>query len=300
MKKFMIGFSILLITACTVFGDQYLTPSTSDLRLRTEPSTKGKMIRLLRKGEKLVLVEKGNSETVGGSQGNWVKVQTTGNETGWCFDRFLENYKAPALSSYSNPEFRIRFSYPSSWGKAQAEKYPKSDMLAVDETDVTFEGLKQGYEIRSVVLTRLSSYGADCKAAIDNIKKVYSQRNVNGVPVILLPPPNAGVAAHTSPRYIENAGGSFRGMYYFASIGQDVASYVDSMIILFNGRDDIVTIHISRLSDNPAYSFQKIQNEKTFQAFKTHIKNLTETSPETTAREFNEIYKEIARSVEKY
>ncbi len=152
-ENFTIGFSILLVTACTVFGDQHITPSAPDLRLRTEPSTKAKMIRLLRKGEKLALVEKGNTETVGGSQGSWVKVRTSGNETGWCFDRFLESYKAPALSSYSNPEFRIRFSYPAAWGKAQAEKYPKSEMLAADETDITFEGLKEGYEIRSVILT---------------------------------------------------------------------------------------------------------------------------------------------------
>ena len=63
------------------------------LRIRESPDQSGKIIRMLSKGEKLELLEKGKEETIGGVQGNWVKVKTDKGEIGWCFDAYLEEVK---------------------------------------------------------------------------------------------------------------------------------------------------------------------------------------------------------------
>jgi hypothetical protein len=62
----------------------------NNLRLRETPSLDGKIIRLLKEGEIIVLIEKnGKEELIQGDKGFWVKVKTKQNETGWCFDAYL-------------------------------------------------------------------------------------------------------------------------------------------------------------------------------------------------------------------
>jgi hypothetical protein len=65
----------------------------STLRLRETSGNDGKIIRLLSKGEKLELLEKGKEEIINGIKGNWVKVKTGKGEIGWCFDGYLEEVK---------------------------------------------------------------------------------------------------------------------------------------------------------------------------------------------------------------
>lgn len=64
-------------------------PTIRNLRFRKSPKN-GKFIRLLDKSEKLELLEKGDTETIGGAEGTWVKVKTEQGEIGWCFDAYLE------------------------------------------------------------------------------------------------------------------------------------------------------------------------------------------------------------------
>ncbi len=69
---------------------KYYRPKTSNLRLRSEPSLKGNVIRLLNKDEKLLLIKKEQEETIDGVKGTWIKVLSEKDEMGWCFDGFLE------------------------------------------------------------------------------------------------------------------------------------------------------------------------------------------------------------------
>ncbi|MCK4798323.1 MAG: SH3 domain-containing protein [Spirochaetes bacterium] len=71
----------------------YFTPTINNLRFRASPSLQGKFIRSLKKGEKLELLEKGKTETIGDVTGTWVKVKTNSGEVGWCFDAYLEEVK---------------------------------------------------------------------------------------------------------------------------------------------------------------------------------------------------------------
>ena len=72
---------------------KFSTPVIPDLSFRDSPSRDGKFIRLLTKGEKLELLEKGKEEAIEGKKGNWVKVKTEKGEMGWCFDGYLEEVK---------------------------------------------------------------------------------------------------------------------------------------------------------------------------------------------------------------
>jgi hypothetical protein len=69
---------------------KYYKTKISNLRLRSEPSANGKILRMLDKDEKILILKKGKQETIEGVKGNWVKVLTNKNDIGWCFDSYLE------------------------------------------------------------------------------------------------------------------------------------------------------------------------------------------------------------------
>ncbi len=69
---------------------KYYKSNTENLRLRNDPILKSKVIRLLKKGEKLLFLMKGKNEKIGDAEGEWVKVLTEKNEIGWCFDYYLK------------------------------------------------------------------------------------------------------------------------------------------------------------------------------------------------------------------
>ncbi len=70
-----------------------LTPTVNNLRLRESPSLNGKIIRSLKQGEKLEVLERGNIVDVNDVSGHWVKVKTEKGEVGWCFDAYLKEVK---------------------------------------------------------------------------------------------------------------------------------------------------------------------------------------------------------------
>jgi len=74
-------------------GVKLYTPTIENLRFRETPTLDGKFIRLLVKGEKLELLERGKTEEVSGTKGTWVKVKTEKGEVGWAFDAYLEEVK---------------------------------------------------------------------------------------------------------------------------------------------------------------------------------------------------------------
>lgn len=71
----------------------FFKPKTSDLRIRSSPSTSSMILRLLKENEKLLLLRKGPIESIYGVQGNWYKVITENDEIGWCHSFYLEEIK---------------------------------------------------------------------------------------------------------------------------------------------------------------------------------------------------------------
>ena len=71
----------------------YLIPTVDNLRFRNTPTLEEEKFKtFLKKGEKLKLLDKGNTETIKGVKGTWVKVETESVEVGWCFDAYLKPY----------------------------------------------------------------------------------------------------------------------------------------------------------------------------------------------------------------
>jgi hypothetical protein len=71
---------------------KYFKPKVANLRLRLEPSSKGKIIRTLTKEDKLLILKKGAMESIVDVKGVWVRVLTGKDEIGWCFDYYLESF----------------------------------------------------------------------------------------------------------------------------------------------------------------------------------------------------------------
>jgi hypothetical protein len=66
------------------------TNDGSKLRLRSEPSTKGTQIDSLDNGSYVQVLETGEKFVDSdGYTGNWMRVRTQNNKTGWCFGAYL-------------------------------------------------------------------------------------------------------------------------------------------------------------------------------------------------------------------
>jgi len=75
--------------------------TTARLNLREYANSQSSLITTLEEGAKVMVLETGSAETIGGVQGNWTLVQTEDNIVGWCFGGFLEEYE-PATPVQNN------------------------------------------------------------------------------------------------------------------------------------------------------------------------------------------------------
>jgi hypothetical protein len=91
---------LLLFFAFAAHAQQsadYYTPTIDNLRFREGPSVDSRVIRMFNENEKLMILEKGKTESINNVTGTWVKVKTEKNEIGWCFDAYLMPYEEPPL-----------------------------------------------------------------------------------------------------------------------------------------------------------------------------------------------------------
>lgn len=72
---------------------KFYKPNIPNLRMRDNPSSEGKIIRKFNQDEKILVIQKGNVDEVAGIKGYWVKVLTSEDEIGWCFDAYLEEVR---------------------------------------------------------------------------------------------------------------------------------------------------------------------------------------------------------------
>ncbi len=73
---------------------KFYTTTFDNLRFRATPGADGNIVRKLKIGEKLTLLEKESEpEVINGTKGYWCKFETTAGEIGWVFDGFIVEYK---------------------------------------------------------------------------------------------------------------------------------------------------------------------------------------------------------------
>jgi len=207
------------------------------------------------------------------------------------------NWKTITDSSFS-----ISFKYPDSWPTTTSKYLSAEDNdfagVAGANANFTTSDIKDKGKIRLVKMTKLADYTTTGdKSQVTQLKSVYSAKNTSAATtIIMLPHVNAAIAGSTKPTYIETADGVFRGVYYFASIGQDYSTMLDCVIVLTDNTN-VVTLHFALPSDKAA-NYKK--SDGTIDpSFLDYVKALTTESDEALIKEFNSVYKYIAQSLTK-
>ena len=151
-------------------------------------------------------------------------------------------------------------------------------------------------------LTKISDLNAisdAVKTDVNSLLSVYNSKSIGSLSKALwLPPSNAAIEANTKPEYIESTDGKFRGVVYFANIGQDIGFSLDSMIVMTDGNyvyqlqvNDVTSKYNSY--DKSDANVQNSNNE-----YLTYLKTLTsKSSGEPIITDFNNIYKLVAGTV---
>ena len=73
-----------------VHGVVFFTSTGVGLRIRDKQGLSGIKIGEINPGEKVIILETGQMETIGTIKGYWVKIKTESGLIGWCFDAFLK------------------------------------------------------------------------------------------------------------------------------------------------------------------------------------------------------------------
>lgn len=201
-------------------------------------------------------------------------------------------------STYTDKDYSVLFKYP----KDQAittDKLVKKDgeMQLVDVKLVDFKKAQdQKYLINSVEITKLSNYaGTTLSDDSEIIKNVYKNKSAEGADKLWLPPSNAGIQAYSAAQYIETADSVWRGVYYFANIGQDRSTTIDCLIVMTDNTN-VFQYHIALDSDR-AKDYGA--NLGTNSPFLGYVRGLDIKSDETIVKEFNSTYKYVALSLSK-
>lgn len=151
---------------------------------------------------------------------------------------------------YSDTEYGVSFKYPTTWPAFAASTIKENADGPFWEFNANL--LNFGNYDKTVELSTYDSYrkSANSDAAlnieVDRLAKLFTTKNADTAPAFWLPPSNATIAYHTTPIYIENKTGTYRGVYYFAAIGQDTPGQEngayklnDFMLVLTDGTSKI-------------------------------------------------------------
>lgn len=87
MKKIVCFISIFLILGTLLFAKDHFIVADA-LNMRSTPDSNGKVVKGLKYGDVVNVIETGKADIVNGLGGHWVNVKS-GSSTGWCFDIYL-------------------------------------------------------------------------------------------------------------------------------------------------------------------------------------------------------------------
>jgi hypothetical protein len=216
--------------------------------------------------------------------------------------------------NFTDNTHSLSFKYPATWGmkSSQDAKKNEEEMVYVDQSITVLSNGKteenSNIGLTYTYITNISDYDKNIVAHnkdIDELLSVYNNKEVGANTAkenIWLPSSNAAIIATSSPEYIESKDGTFRGIVYFANIGQGFSTGLDCVIVMTNGKK-IFQLHSSGGSVKSDYykgifSGDAVVSEKLIQEFFTYIKTLTSKNvEETVIKDYNDIYKNIALSL---
>jgi hypothetical protein len=200
--------------------------------------------------------------------------------------------------TYTDSTYHSSFKYPATWPNAQVEGVvgEPGTPTPVSYNSVVF-GISDDakYHIRSVDLSNYTAYsGSGLEDSITKLQTLYTTKSATGAAKLWLPPSAASIMAASAPQYLETADAKWRGLYYFANIGQAYSTTISCMVIMTDGSANIVQLHLSVDSDNAAQYAATLGQDESFQ---NYVKSLDLNSTETIVTEFKSIYKIIAQSL---
>ena len=181
-----------------------------------------------------------------------------------------ENSVPSSWKSYYDNDYLISFKYPNTWDNPKIEINKKGEgWFNLDYKDLIFENGQDG-TWKSVELSNYSTYteNSDLQAKVEKLKTIYQTKTVNPTEWFWLPPSNAAVVATSKVQYLENNDGTYRGVYYFAYIGQgeveptsNTRKMFNLVMVLTDGKEKIIQMQVRTAYNNlSARTFEKLDD----------------------------------------
>lgn len=218
--------------------------------------------------------------------------------------------------NFTDNTHSLSFKYPTTLTVKSSEDLKANDeeMVYVNQSVTVLDNGKVeangSVGLTYTYMTNIADYDKTAEAFtkdINELLSVYNNKKVGvgtGAEKIWLPSSNASIMASSEPEYIETADGVFRGIVYFANIGQSYSTGLDCMIVMTNGKKifQLHAIGSSVKSDfyknKGMFSEDTAVSEPVIQEFLTYVKALTSKNvDETVIKDYNDIYKNIALSL---
>jgi hypothetical protein len=207
--------------------------------------------------------------------------------------------------NFKDNTYSLSFKYPATWKVKSSLDLKKNDeeMTYVDQSLTVFNDSVGDVK---TYLTNIADYDKTAEAFTkdtDEILAVYNNKKVGantGAEKIWLPSSNAPILATSLPEYIESKDGTFRGIVYFANIGQGFDMSLNCMIVMTNGKK-IFQLDADKSSVKADFYNAKVATlgqDGVAKEFQAYVKTLTSKNvEETVIKNYNDIYKNIALSL---
>ncbi|MDP2587429.1 MAG: hypothetical protein Q8P33_01470 [bacterium] len=150
--------------------------------------------------------------------------------------------------TYSDRSYLVDFEYPPEWAPLEVFDDYQSFFSDLVSTEVEFAAGAADY--RSLSISTLSDLEfldlEPVTDAVATLKSVYASKNAEGIAQAPLPLlVNAGIFYNTDPVYVQSASGSYRGVYYFAQIGNGLPQtgpeiQLPALVMVLTNGDEVV------------------------------------------------------------
>ena len=205
---------------------------------------------------------------------------------------------------YEDDKFRLSFRYPLDWltpAVTEVRKDPALPTSLFNYSSLNFGAASD--KIKKVSLSGYETYiGTPRENDLNKIKKVYLDKDPKGLGGLWLPPADAAIFAPSTSYYIETYDKKWRGIYYFASIGQAFNTNLNLIVILTDGIGKIFQLQISDDSFRKMeFEARNLEKEETKNDFFSYVKSLSNTyTDEPLIKNFNENYKYIILNLKSF
>lgn len=209
-------------------------------------------------------------------------------------------------NTYTDTHYKISFKYPKTWKAPIATFIDGSggeSMIPLSQQNVNFDQTPDATNHNVVDLTNftdLASYYtasslSQADSSLQTLKNVYTTRSASAASKLTVIPVNAGVFAATAPTYIESTDGKWRGVYYFANIGQAFGTTLYCVINMTDGTANVAQLFFSAPSDKAAQYEATVNQENS--PFLEYVSALTLDSSEKLVNDFKNTFQYMAKSL---